>query len=157
MALRFEMAAFLDRKGSNRTIPEADPIVRSVVIPAYNEAPRFPSYLREVVGFFERRGEPFEVIVVDDGSEDTTREQVCQLQASHRQIQLITFHENHGKGFAVKAGMENARGTFRLFTDTDGATPIQELDRLESALQNGADIAIGSRALSPYLTVDLKQ
>ena len=51
---------------------EGEQIGWSVVIPAYNEASRLPLYLREVVAFFEGRGEPFEVVVVDDGSHDAT-------------------------------------------------------------------------------------
>src|SRR5205085_10176509 len=55
---------------------------------------------------------------------------------------------NAGKGAAVRAGMLAARGACRLFADADGATPIAELKRLEAALAAGADIAIGSRALT---------
>src|SRR5712691_7856637 len=55
----------------------------SVVIPAYDEEERLPQYLHEVVAFFEELREPYEVIVVDDGSRDSTRERVRELQAIH--------------------------------------------------------------------------
>lgn len=133
---------------------EAEPIVWSVVIPAYNEALRLPAYLRKVVAFFENRGEPYEVIVVDDGSRDQTGERIRELQAAYKKIRLIAFPHNHGKGYAVKAGMVSARGEFRLFADADGATPIAELDRLVPALGAGADVVIGSRALpNPAVSV----
>jgi dolichyl-phosphate beta-glucosyltransferase len=128
--------------------------VWSVVIPAYNEEERLPVYLREVVSFFDAKGEPYEVIVVDDGSHDRTNKIVQELSAAHESIRLIAFPQNHGKGFAVKAGMLSATGAFRLFADADGATPIRELARLEHALQGGADLVIGSRSLpDPEVTV----
>ncbi len=124
-----------------------DRVVWSVVIPAYNEASRLPAYLREVVAFFEGRVEPYEVVIVDDGSRDGTAERVRELQASCDRIRLISLPRNRGKGHAVKVGMLSAHGTFRLFADADGATPIAELKRMEPLLQGGADVVIGSRAL----------
>ena len=130
----------------------------SVVIPAYDEEERLPQYLREVVAFFEERGEPYEVIVVDDGSRDSTRERVRELQAIHHRVRLIALPRNCGKGYAVRVGMVNAQGTFRLFADADGATPIAEVKRLLPALQAGADIVIGSRALvDPEVSVQAKR
>src|SRR5437867_7155928 len=126
---------------------EGERVGWSVVIPAYNEAARLPSYLQQVVAFLEGRGEAYEVVVVDDGSRDGTADLVVEFQASHERVRLITHPRNRGKGHAVKAGMLNARGAFRLFADADGATPIGELKRLEPHLQAGADIVIGSRAL----------
>jgi dolichyl-phosphate beta-glucosyltransferase len=119
----------------------------SVVIPAFNEAHRLPSYLGRVVAYFERRGEPFEVIVVDDGSGDATSEQVRAIERAHPAVRLARFDHNHGKGFAVRAGMAMARGALRLMADADGATPIAEVERLEAALERGADLAVGSRTL----------
>jgi len=119
----------------------------SVVIPAFNEALRLPAYLSEVVAYFDGRAEPYEVIVVDDGSADETAARVLEAQAIHRGVTLHRLPENHGKGFAVRAGMRVARGALRLMADADGATPIAEVKRLEAAIQAGADIAVGSRAL----------
>ncbi len=117
----------------------------SVVIPAFNEVSRLPRYLDAVVAYFEGRGEPYEVIVVDDGSTDGTPEVV---EARHDpSVRVLRLGRNSGKGAAVRAGMLAAQGAFRLFTDADGATPIAELKRLEPALAAGADVAIGSRVL----------
>jgi dolichyl-phosphate beta-glucosyltransferase len=118
-----------------------------VVIPAYNEAQRLPAYLSEVVAYFDGRGEPYEVIVVDDGSADETAARVLEAQAIHQAVTLHRLAENRGKGFAVRAGMRAARGDLRLMADADGATPIAEFKRLETAIQAGADLAVGSRAL----------
>ena len=117
----------------------------SVVIPAYNEEKRLPAYLRKTIAYFDDRGEAYEVIVVDDGSHDETVNVVERFQVDAPSVRLIKLVENRGKGCAVRTGMLETKGTLCLFTDADGATPIRELERLERALANGADIAIGSR------------
>lgn len=123
------------------------PPVWSVVIPAFNEELRLPRYLGEVVGFLDGRGDPYEVIVVDDGSTDGTGAAVAGVAREHPSVRLLRLAANRGKGAAVRAGMLEARGRFRLFADADGATPIVELARLEPALAAGADVVIGSRAI----------
>lgn len=120
----------------------------SVIIPAYNEALRLPAYLGDVIAYFDGRDEPYEVLVVDDGSHDDTAARVLEAQAAHASVTLHRLGANHGKGFAVRAGMRAARGELRLMTDADGATPIGEVKRLEAAIHAGADVAIGSRALA---------
>ena len=117
----------------------------SVVIPAFNEVRRLPSYLDAVVAYLEGRDEPYEVIVVDDGSTDGTSEVVEARRFPS--VRVLRLSQNSGKGVAVRAGMLAARGAYRLFADADGATPIEELKRLEPALVGGADVVIGSRVL----------
>ena len=117
----------------------------SVVIPAYNEAQRLPPFLEKVVGYFEGRDEPYEIVVVDDGSIDGTADLVEARQLSA--VRVVRLRPNQGKGAAVRAGMLAARGAYRLFADADGATPIEELKRLEPVLVAGADVVIGSRVL----------
>src|SRR3990170_3068628 len=119
----------------------------SVIIPAYNEALRLPAYLGEVVAYFDGRDEPYEILVVDDGSRDETAARVLEAQAAHASVTLHRLAANHGKGFAVRAGMRAARGELRLMADADGATAIGEVKRLEAAIHAGADVAVGSRAL----------
>ena len=122
-----------------------DSLCWSVVIPAYNEEKRLPAYLRKTIAYFDARGEAYEVIVVDDGSHDETVNVVERFQVDAPSVRLIKLAENRGKGCAVRTGMLETKGTLCLFTDADGATPIRELERLERAITNGADIAIGSR------------
>lgn len=121
----------------------------SIVLPAYNEAHRLLPYLQTIVAYLGRRGlSSYEVLVVDDGSTDETGTLVERTGAQHPRVRLIRLSRNSGKGAAVRAGMQAATGALRLFADADGATPIEELDRLEAAIKDGADLAIGSRTLA---------
>lgn len=123
----------------------------SIIIPAYNEAVRIPPYLRSITSYMQDRGQSYEVLVVDDGSTDATASVVEILASSVPEIHLLRAPLRRGKGAAVRRGMRAAVGQLQLFTDADGATPIQELARLEQAVANGADVAIGSRALAAQL------
>jgi dolichyl-phosphate beta-glucosyltransferase len=119
----------------------------SIVIPAYNEASRIEPTIRSMVEYCRRTQRTFEVIVVDDGSRDGTSAVGRKLAEEFPELRLIRLAANHGKGYAVRAGVVNAIGSLVLFADADGATPIAEIERLEKALQEGADLAVGSRAL----------
>lgn len=119
----------------------------SLVIPAYNEALRLPAYLKDIQAYFEGRDESYEIIVVDDGSRDTTAERVREVAAGRVEVTVHALGRNRGKGHAVRAGMARAVGALRLMADADGATPIAEVARLEAAIAAGADLAVGSRAL----------
>ena len=119
----------------------------SVVIPAYNEYLRLPPTLLDIINYFERAGRSYEVLVVDDGSTDLTGDLVLKFATVRPQIQLLRLERNQGKGNAVRTGMLAAKGARLLFADADGSTPIQELERLEKAMDEGADMVIASRAL----------
>lgn len=122
----------------------------SIIVPAFNEQGRLEPTLRSYLGYCRSRGRSVEVIVVDDGSMDETSLLVEQLVGEFPELRLIRLAENRGKGYAVRSGVVNARGRRVLFADADGATPISEIERVEAALEAGADIAIGSRALSAH-------
>jgi dolichyl-phosphate beta-glucosyltransferase len=123
------------------------PVGLSIVVPAYNEESRIAPTVRDMVGYCRAGGRSFEVIVVDDGSRDGTTSVGRQLAEEFPELRLIRLAANHGKGYAVRTGVVNAIGHTVLFADADGATPISEIERLESALESGADLAVGSRAI----------
>ncbi|HVB14152.1 MAG TPA: dolichyl-phosphate beta-glucosyltransferase [Candidatus Dormibacteraeota bacterium] len=125
-----------------------EPVELSLVLPAYNEVSRLPPSLEKIRLHLDAAGRSYEVLVVDDGSRDGTREMVEQAQGSWPQLQLIVFDHNQGKGAAVRAGMLTATGQLRLFSDADLSTPIEEMAKLEQAISAGAGVAIGSRAVA---------
>jgi dolichyl-phosphate beta-glucosyltransferase len=118
----------------------------SVIIPAYEEELRVRRTLLETVEYFRARGTLAEIVVVDDGSRDGTSAVVSSVARSCPEVRLIRLAQNHGKGYAVRTGVVNARGGRVLLADADGATPIAEIERLERALEEGSDVAVGSRA-----------
>jgi glycosyltransferase involved in cell wall biosynthesis len=101
------------------------------------------------------RGQPWafhEILIVDDGSTDGTARVAEEFTQSNPCIRLLRNPGNRGKGYSVRHGMMKARGEWRLFSDADLSTPIEELDKLWSAVDKGrADIAIGSRAIDRSL------
>lgn len=122
----------------------------SVIIPAYNEAARLPMTLRATADYFAARSEPFEILVVDDGSTDGTAQFVSEFAQAHPEwaIQCLSYGGNRGKGFAVRYGMLRASGDRRLFCDADLATPAEEYEVVLDAMeQESAQIGIGSRPL----------
>jgi glycosyltransferase involved in cell wall biosynthesis len=125
----------------------------SIVIPAYNEEARLPSTLSAILSYAAARGWPdCEVLVVNDGSADSTAAIAAQFQAAHPEIRLLQNPGNRGKGYSVRHGMLEARGEWVLFTDTDLSAPIEELDKLfQAARERQAAVVIGSRALDRSL------
>ena len=119
----------------------------SIVIPAYNEAGRIPATLRSVVDCVRKSGWSAEVVVVDDGSTDATAQVVRDFSASAPEVRLLQNPGNRGKGYSVRNGMLQALGEVVMFTDADLSAPIEEAERLFTAIAGGADIAIGSRWL----------
>lgn len=120
----------------------------SIIVPCYNEERRLPSTLIDMIDYLESRQANYEIIVVDDGSTDGTADLAKKFERIKPQINLIRSPKNYGKGHAVRLGVLSAHGKLILFADADGATPFAELSRLEEAITSGADVAIGSRALS---------
>lgn len=120
----------------------------SIVIPAYNEAARITPTLDEISAFIERRRERIEVVVVDDGSTDATAD-VARRHACPN-LTVVRTPTNRGKGHAVRTGMLAATGDRKLFTDADGSTSIDQLAKLEAALDRvgGTGIAFASIAVS---------
>ncbi|MHB8971849.1 MAG: dolichyl-phosphate beta-glucosyltransferase [Pirellulaceae bacterium] len=124
-------------------------IALSVVLPAYNESGRLPRYLETIRHYLGGAGmNPYEVIVVDDGSSDHLFASMARTSADWPQLKVIRHPRNEGKGAAVRTGVFAALGGRVLFADADGATPIEEESKLTAALAAGADLAVGSRLLA---------
>lgn len=124
----------------------ADAPALTVIVPAFNEAQRIASPLREIAEYLAGRAYSAEIVVVDDGSSDDTAGVVREVAGSiDVPLVLVRYARNLGKGGALKAGFAASRGGQVLFTDADLSTPIAETEAMLAALADGADVAIGSR------------
>jgi glycosyltransferase involved in cell wall biosynthesis len=119
----------------------------SIVIPAYNESARIDATLSRVLECIEARHWDAEILVVDDGSTDSTVRKIETWMERAPQMKLIRNPGNRGKGYSVRNGLLQAVGNIVMFTDADLSAPIEEAERLFEAIDAGADVAIGSRWL----------
>ena len=126
----------------------------SLVIPAYNEGDRIGPTLEKAFAYLRTQPYDSEVLVVDDGSKDNTvavvRAKLAELAQSPSSIvaDVIELVQNAGKGAAVQRGMLAAKGDIRIFTDADLSTPIGEIQKVLTTIeQEKFDVVIGSRAL----------
>jgi dolichyl-phosphate beta-glucosyltransferase len=116
----------------------------SIVVPAYNEERRLPQTLPRIVEFLKAQDYPGEVIVVDDGSGDTTASVVEGIAAGAPMVKLIR-NEHRGKGYAVKTGVMAAQGDHIFLCDADLSMPIGEVANFLPPALEEYDVAIGSR------------
>lgn len=119
----------------------------SVVVPCYNEELRLPRTIELIERYLEDKKTAYELILVDDGSADGTRAVMNAAASRNQSVKIELLPHNRGKGRALAVGVMAARGEEVLVTDADLSTPIEELPRLQAALDAGAGIAIASRAL----------
>ncbi len=127
----------------------------SIIVPAYNEAPRLGKSLNTIFDYLSEQSYDSEVIVVDDGSTDDTSKVAEENFAAAGQrtvAHLIRVRPNRGKGHAVRSGLLAARAPVALFSDADLSTPITETPKLTGPIRSGEyDIVLGSRALDRSL------
>jgi dolichyl-phosphate beta-glucosyltransferase len=125
------------------TLPEL-----SIIIPAYNEESLILSTLDGLGAYLSTRPEAYEVIVVDDGSQDKTANCIRDWQKNKAvDLQLLINEKNMGKGFSIRRGVMESRGRFIIFIDADLPYELYAIDDFLKALRNGYDLAIGSRVL----------
>ena len=118
----------------------------TLIFPAFNEAARIETTLREAIAYLERKQLTFEIIVSADGT-DGTREIVRRIASTDRRLRVIGSNERKGKGRGVREAVALANGRIIGFADADNKVPIDELDNFLSALNEGELVVIGSRAL----------
>ena len=126
------------------TTATTGPVAFSVVIPAYNEAERILPTVGAIAVHMSSLGQPWELIIADDGSTDNTVQLLHDLNLVN--MHVLEAEANAGKGSAVRRGVLASRGRIILFADADQSTPIEQFGSLLARIEDGADVAIGSRS-----------
>jgi glycosyltransferase involved in cell wall biosynthesis len=121
--VREHMPGIIEDVSASRLTPYAEAV--SVVIPAYNEGPHVASQIRAVRAVLERTGWEFEILVVDDGSDDATGE-----AAAAEGVRVLRHRRNRGYGASLKSGIEAARHDRILIIDADGTYPPEAIPAL---------------------------
>jgi glycosyltransferase involved in cell wall biosynthesis len=116
----------------------------SIVLPCFDEAVRLPGTLAAYLAHFPPDRPEVELVVVDDGSTDGTSAIADQIAAADPRVRVVRTSHNHGKGYAVRTGIQTAQGELVVFTDADGSYGPEQLERVVAALQE-APVAIGAR------------
>ena len=120
------------------------PYTLSIVIPAYNEMKRIRPTLEAIDRYISNQNFSCEVILVDDGSQDQTASFIRNFIQGKNHYRLIQNDQNRGKGYSVRTGLLMATGQYRLFSDADLSTPLEDVEKLMAHMP-AYDVAIGSR------------
>lgn len=118
----------------------------SIVIPAYNESLRINETLLDLNNYLNAQNYSWEIIVVSDGSTDNTNEIVENLKRKIKNLNLVSYARNKGKGFATKTGIKKAQGQWVLFMDADNSTNIREIKKFWKKTDKFG-VLYGSRSL----------
>jgi dolichol-phosphate mannosyltransferase len=117
----------------------------SFIIPAYNEENFIDATLRKLDSVFQKCNLPYEIIVVDDGSQDKTLTNALKYAKNNGHVRVLSYPKNMGKGYAVKTGFLNAAGNIVFFTDSDLEIDLCTLSKYLEVLKT-ADIVIASKS-----------
>ena len=141
-----------DLTGQNNKTINSNGVYLSVIIPAYKEEKRITKTLKEIDKYLSRQdypstgsGQVYEIIVVNDGAKDKTAEVVKNIMPEIKNLRLIDNKENHGKGYVVRQGLLEAKGKYRVFTDADNSTSIDQIEKMWPEFEKGLEVVIGSR------------
>jgi glycosyltransferase involved in cell wall biosynthesis len=117
----------------------------SVVVPVFNEGPNIEPLYRELTDTLAAWGRPYEIIVIDDGSTDTTFAELERLHRSDAHLRVIQFRRNFGQTAAFAAGFAAARGQLIVTSDGDLQNDPQDIPRLVARIDEGFDVVCGWR------------
>lgn len=118
----------------------------SVIMPAYNEEKNIYNNINKVINAIGKFSENFEIIVVNDGSTDNTKYEIIKAVKESKNVKIISYKKNGGKGKAIKKGVLAAEGVYIAFLDADLDLPPEQLeDYLKKMNDSNADAVIGSK------------
>ncbi len=118
----------------------------SIVAPVYNEEALLPEFYRRVVAAFEPLGEPFEIVLVNDGSRDRCIDIMRELHATDPRVRVINFSRNFGHQMAITAGVDYAQGRAVAVIDSDLQDPPEVLVEMAARWREGYQLIYGVRA-----------
>jgi glycosyltransferase involved in cell wall biosynthesis len=119
----------------------------SVVFPVYNEAGNVEALIDDVTRALGPTGRAYEIVVVDDGSQDGTADVLRRVKARVPELRVILFRRNFGQTAALQAGIANARGEILITMDGDGENDPADIPRMLETLEKaGVDMVCGWRA-----------
>jgi dolichyl-phosphate beta-glucosyltransferase len=134
-----------DNGVGNTSTAELTPVV-SIILPAHNEAACLDSTLKTLSAYLAAMGEPFEIIVSDDGSTDETKLLDWKMHHDQHQTKYIRSEVRKGKGAALRRGMSSAMGRFLIYTDADLPVDLNSILHITHLLQAGQhDVICGDR------------
>jgi len=119
----------------------------SVVLPAYNEANRLRESVEKILDYLEKNFKEFEIIIAEDGSKDGTDRIARELSERYEFVRHLHSKERLGRGKALNNAIRSAKYEFVLYMDVDLSTDLRHVRDVVKALNDGYDIAIGSRLL----------
>jgi dolichyl-phosphate beta-glucosyltransferase len=126
----------------------------SIIIAAYNEEHRIGESLLKIRDYLTGTALDYEIIVVDDGSTDHTKQILTHYYSEITDFKIISYQINRGKGYALRQGVLASKGEIVLLTDADLSTPIEELSHMLHLISSGEyDVVIGSRALKTSMII----
>lgn len=121
----------------------------SVVIPAFNEEENIRRIPSELLPILDGMGIGYEVIIIDDGSRDSTSEEVDKISKLHKGVRLVRHEENMGLAEATRTGIKHARGNITVFLDADFTFHPQDIPKLYAKYrETHCDCVVGSHFIS---------
>jgi glycosyltransferase involved in cell wall biosynthesis len=120
--------------------------VYSVVAPVFNEAETLPQFYKRVVEVMEEVGEPFELLLINDGSIDGSYHIMQELHTRDPRVRVIEFSRNFGHQIAISAGLDYARGQAVIILDSDLQDPPEVIPKLIERWKAGAEVVYAQRA-----------
>lgn len=117
----------------------------SVIVPCYNEEKRFNDGFAHYYSYLKKQNYPWELILVNDGSHDGTLALMQTAAEKSANVKIISYHPNHGKGYAIVQGIKAANGRYVLFSDIDHSVPIGTIEKFYQFFEDGYQVVIGSR------------